>query len=76
MAYDIIILARSGYKMHFNENDGYNGFVEELIRCLETKENQVVSNTVINEKGRYENAGLSYNVEWRDNVRPICKMYR
>lgn len=73
LAYDIIILARSGYKMHFNENDGYNGFVEELIRCLETKENQVVSNTVINEKGRYENAGWSYNIEWKDNVRPLCK---
>ncbi len=73
LVYDIIILARSGYKMYFNKNGGYNGLVEELIRCLETDENQVVSNTLINEKGRYENAGWSYNIGWKDNVRPICK---
>lgn len=71
--YDIVIIARSGYMEYGYENQNYRNFIEELISCLEPKENMAVSNTIVDEKGRYENAGWCHSNVWMEKIRPICK---
>ena len=70
---DFVILERKKYHMYEAEEKTENLIIKELIGCLTPKENMAVSNTVLDGKGRYINAGWCYNNEWKEKFRPLYK---
>lgn len=73
LKYDIAIIVRAGFKIE-NLVEGENeNLLDELAGCLEPDENMAVSNTMIDEKGRYLNAGWCYDKAWSEKLRPLYR---
>lgn len=66
--YDVLIFVRQGYIVSKELK-----MIEELLNCLVPKENMASSNTVLDSRGRYLNAGWCYNKKWKERAIPLCK---
>lgn len=65
--YDRIILVRSGY-LPENLNSQW---LEEILECLQTGENQLVGVATCDHKGKYIQAGFCWNTGWHERMRPL-----
>lgn len=73
LAHDIVIMVREGFRIKSLIDDNEETLIDELLCCLKPDENKVVSNTLIDEKGRYLNAGWCYNNSWNKKIRPLYR---
>ena len=76
--YDIIILSRKGYEAFMPDivsadKTETNKGIDELVNCLIPKENMAASNTVLDNRQKYINAGWCYNKKWKEKCRPLYK---
>lgn len=73
LKYDIVVMARKGFEIKSLLEDKSGNLFYELSGCLEPEENKAVSNTMIDEKGRYLNAGWCYEKSWNEKIRPLYR---
>lgn len=73
LKHDIVIIARNGFKVKNLIDDRKGTLLDELTGCLEPDENKAVSNTMVDYKGRYLNAGWCYDQAWGEKIRPLYR---
>ncbi|MCH5266980.1 MAG: glycosyltransferase [Lachnospiraceae bacterium] len=65
--YDCIILVKRGY---IPEKTGYE-WLEEILQCLQTEENELVGVATYDAQGRYIQAGYCFDRKWDEKIRPL-----
>lgn len=65
--YDYIIVVKKGY---LPEKSGQE-WLEEVLQCLQIKENELVGVATCDTEGKYIQAGYCYDMTWGKKIRPL-----